>query len=151
MEFIKPLGNLELVLIFTFILFYVLYLIRLYKFNKNIRVNKRKVFFKVLIRSIYFSLLIISLLGPSYGENKQEINVVGKDIMILVDLSESMNASDIKPTRLEKIKFEMGTNLKVEFIFRFKSLSQVYISIHAIHSYFFSVFEGNDTINLCTI
>ena len=107
MEFIKPLGNLELVLIFTFILFYVLYLIRLYKINKNLRVNKRKVFFKVLIRSIYFSLLIISLLGPSYGENKQEINVVGKDIIILVDLSESMNASDIKPTRLEKIKFEM--------------------------------------------
>ena len=60
-----------------------------------------------MLRSIYFSLLIISLLGPSFGENQEEVDIVGKDIMILVDLSESMNADDIKPTRLEKVKFEM--------------------------------------------
>jgi len=51
--------------------------------------------------------MIIALLGPSFGENKKEVNIVGKDIMMLVDLSESMNADDIKPTRLEKVKFEM--------------------------------------------
>tara|TARA_B100001559_G_scaffold91857_1_gene76918 strand:- start:368 stop:1171 length:804 start_codon:yes stop_codon:yes gene_type:complete len=51
--------------------------------------------------------MIIALLGPSFGDNKKEVNIVGKDIMILVDLSESMNADDIKPTRLEKVKFEM--------------------------------------------
>jgi len=47
------------------------------------------------------------LLGPSFGENQEKVDIVGKDIMILVDLSESMNADDIKPTRLEKVKFEM--------------------------------------------
>jgi len=51
--------------------------------------------------------MIIALLGPSFGENKEEIDLVGKDIMILVDLSESMNANDVKPSRLEKVKFEM--------------------------------------------
>tara|TARA_B100002051_G_C16655531_1_gene596292 strand:- start:213 stop:1184 length:972 start_codon:yes stop_codon:yes gene_type:complete len=107
MDFIKPIGIIELVLISTFLIFNILYLFRLYSINKNIRVHKRKVLFKLLLRSVYFSLLIFSLLGPSFGENKQEVNIVGKDIMILVDLSESMNANDVKPSRLEKIKFEM--------------------------------------------
>ena len=47
------------------------------------------------------------MLGPSFGENQEKVDIVGKDIMILVDLSESMNADDIKPSRLEKVKFEM--------------------------------------------
>jgi Ca-activated chloride channel family protein len=32
---------------------------------------------------------------------------VGKDIMICVDLSKSMDAFDVQPSRLEKVKFEM--------------------------------------------
>ena len=107
MDFIKPIGMTEIIIISAFSIFYVLYLLRLNSINKKIRVYKSKVFFKLILRSTYFVLLIISLLGPSFGENKQEVNVVGKDIMILVDLSESMNANDIKPTRLEKVKFEM--------------------------------------------
>lgn len=66
-----------------------------------------KVFVKLFIRSSYFALLIIALLGPSFGETKREIKAIGKDIMIAVDLSESMNAFDIQPTRLEKLKFEL--------------------------------------------
>ena len=107
MNFIKPLGITEIIIISAFFIFYLLYLIRLNSINKKIKVYKRKVLFKLLLRSIYFFLLIISLLGPSFGDNKQEVNIIGKDIMILVDLSESMNANDVKPTRLEKIKFEM--------------------------------------------
>ena len=51
--------------------------------------------------------MIIALLGPSFGSSKKEIKVIGKDIMIAIDLSESMNANDIQPSRLEKIKFEL--------------------------------------------
>lgn len=107
MDFIKPIGITEITIISAFFIFYVLYLIRLNNINKKIKVNKRKVFFKLILRLAYFILIIVSLLGPSFGENKQEVNVVGKDIMILVDLSESMNANDVKPSRLEKVKFEM--------------------------------------------
>ncbi len=107
MNFIKSIEGTELVLISCFILFYIIYILRLHSINKSIKVYKRKVFYKFILRSFYFTLLIISLLGPSFGDNKKEINVVGKDIMLLVDLSESMNADDIKPTRLEKIKFEI--------------------------------------------
>ena len=65
------------------------------------------IFIKLVLRSVLFALMIIAFLGPSYGDSKREIKSVGKDIMICVDLSKSMDAFDIQPTRLEKIKFEM--------------------------------------------
>ncbi len=77
MDFIKPLGITEIIITSAFFIFYLLYLIRLNSINKKIKVYKRKVLFKLLLRSIYFFLLIISLLGPSFGDNKQEVNVVG--------------------------------------------------------------------------
>jgi Ca-activated chloride channel family protein len=50
---------------------------------------------------------MVAFLGPSFGDSKKEIKSVGKDIMICVDLSKSMDAFDVQPTRLEKIKYEM--------------------------------------------
>ena len=107
MNFLKPFGSFEIIIILCFITLYSIYFVRLVKINKKIKVNKSKAFYKFILRSTYLSLMIIALLGPSYGENKEEIDLVGKDIMILVDLSESMNANDVKPSRLEKVKFEM--------------------------------------------
>ena len=107
MNFLKSVDYSELTLFFLFTIFYSIYLIRVYRINKKIEVSIKKVIYKLILRSLYFFLMIIALLGPSFGENKNEVNIVGKDIMILVDLSESMNADDIKPTRLEKVKFEM--------------------------------------------
>ena len=107
MNFLKPFGSFEIIIILCFITLYSIYFVRLVKINKKIKVNKSKAFYKFILRSTYLSLMIIALLGPSFGENKKEIDLVGKDIMILVDLSESMNANDVKPSRLEKVKFEM--------------------------------------------
>lgn len=107
MNFLKSFGVIESLIILSFIITYLIYAVRLYKINKKIKVTRSRVLYKLILRSIYFSLLIISLLGPSFGENQEKVDIVGKDIMILVDLSESMNADDIKPTRLEKVKFEM--------------------------------------------
>lgn len=107
MNFLKPFGSFEIIIILCFITLYSIYFVRLVKINKKIKVNKSKAFYKFILRSTYLSLMIIALLGPSFGENKEEIDLVGKDIMILVDLSESMNANDVKPSRLEKVKFEM--------------------------------------------
>ena len=107
MNFLKSLDYSELTIFFLFTIFYSIYLVRIYRINKKIEVSIKKVIYKLILRSSYFFLMIIALLGPSFGDNKKEVNIVGKDIMILVDLSESMNADDIKPTRLEKVKFEM--------------------------------------------
>ena len=97
----------ELILISLFGLLYLLYLWRVIRIARMMGTSYSKVFVKLFIRSSYFALLIIALLGPSFGETKREIKAIGKDIMIAVDLSESMNAFDIQPTRLEKLKFEL--------------------------------------------
>ena len=107
MEWIKNIDYIEIILISLFIIFYFLYFIKFKKIEKSIPVNFNKILIKFFLRSTYFSLFILSILGPSFGESKKEIEIVGKDIMIAVDLSESMNANDIQPSRLEKIKFEL--------------------------------------------
>ena len=89
------------------IIFYLIYIVRLLRINSRISVSFKGVITKIIFRSLYFFLMIIALLGPSFGSSKKEIKVIGKDIMIAIDLSESMNANDIQPSRLEKIKFEL--------------------------------------------
>ena len=59
------------------------------------------------MRTLFFALLVMAILGPSFGGAKKEVKSIGKDIMICVDLSKSMDAFDIQPTRLEKVKNEM--------------------------------------------
>ena len=107
MEWIKNIDYIEIILISLFTIFYFLYFIKFKKIDKSIPVNFNKILIKFFLRSTYFLLFILSILGPYFGESKKEIEIVGKDIMIAVDLSESMNANDIQPSRLEKIKFEL--------------------------------------------
>ncbi len=90
-----------------FVLFYALYLIRVVRIGRTLNTPYGTIFIKLALRTAFFALLLIAYLGPSYGDSKREIKSVGKDIMICVDLSKSMDAFDIQPTRLEKIKFEM--------------------------------------------
>ena len=66
-----------------------------------------RVFIKLFVRTLFFALLITAILGPSFGGSTKEIKSIGKDIMICVDLSKSMDAFDIQPTRLEKVKNEL--------------------------------------------
>jgi Ca-activated chloride channel homolog len=91
----------------AFLLFYVLYLLRVVQIARRLKTPFATVFVKLFLRTIYFALLIVAILGPSFGGSKKEVKSIGKDIMICVDLSKSMDAFDIQPTRLEKIKHEM--------------------------------------------
>jgi Ca-activated chloride channel family protein len=103
----RELGLTELIFIGAFVAFYILYVIRVIRIGKQLNTPFRNVFIKLFFRSIYFALFIIALLGPSFGGSRKEVKSVGKDIMICVDLSKSMDAFDIQPTRLQKVKFEM--------------------------------------------
>lgn len=102
-----PFGTTEIILIAVFVLFYIFYIIRVVRIAKSLNTPFAMVFVKLLLRTIIFALFIVSFLGPSFGDAKREVKSVGKDIMICVDLSKSMDAFDIQPTRLEKVKFEM--------------------------------------------
>lgn len=103
----REFGVWEGVLIALFVIFYLLYILRVVRIGKQLHTSYSKVFIKLFVRTLYFALFIVALLGPSIGSGKKEVKSVGKDIMICVDLSKSMDAFDIQPTRLEKVKFEM--------------------------------------------
>ena len=107
MNWVKGLETFEIITIGLFILFYLLYILRIFKIAKVLQTPITAVIWKLILRTIYFSLFIVALMGPSFGETTKEIKSVGKDIFICIDLSESMNAFDIQPTRLERVKFEL--------------------------------------------
>lgn len=107
MNWLYSFTTTELLLSGLFVLFYLLYIARVIRISSKLGIGYSNVFVKLLLRTIIFGLLITALLGPSFGESKREVKSVGKDIFILVDLSQSMNAPDIQPTRLEKLKFEL--------------------------------------------
>lgn len=112
MELIKDISDFELILIGIFIILYLFYIGRVVNAARKIGSSYGHVFIKIPLRTLVFILLIFSLLGPSFGESKREVQSVGKDIFIAVDLSQSMNANDVQPTRLQKVKYELKNIIK---------------------------------------
>lgn len=107
MTWVYSFGTTELIFILIFFLLYLAYAYRYFRVAKALNQSRFNIVPKFIIRSLAFALLIIALLGPSFGADKKEVKSIGKDIMIAIDLSQSMNAYDIAPTRLEKVKYEL--------------------------------------------
>ncbi|HOO89630.1 MAG TPA: VWA domain-containing protein [Syntrophales bacterium] len=57
--------------------------------------------------------LILALAGPRWGTHFQEVSRRGVDIMLVVDVSKSMEVEDVKPDRLERARREIIDFLKV--------------------------------------
>lgn len=104
---IRNFGWVEAILLGLFVVAYSIYVWRIIRISRALHAPAYTIIFKLASRSVAIALIIISILGPTYGDSKKEIKSVGKDIMMCVDLSKSMDAFDIQPTRLEKIKFEL--------------------------------------------
>ena len=107
MSWYRELGLTEIIFIAAFLLFYGLYFFRIIQVARILKTPFSSVFVKLFVRTLFFALLIVAILGPSFGGSKKEVKSVGKDIMICVDLSKSMDAYDVQPTRLEKVKNEL--------------------------------------------
>lgn len=52
--------------------------------------------------------VLVALAGPKVGTEVREVKRRGIDMLIALDLSASMNAEDVRPSRLEKAKFEIN-------------------------------------------
>ena len=59
---------------------------------------------KNILTILIFILLIIGIANPQIGTKMEEVKREGVDLMIAIDLSNSMLAEDIKPNRLERAK-----------------------------------------------
>jgi len=103
----RDFGITEIIFVAAFGILYAFYLARVIRIARQLNTPFTNAFIKVLFRTVYFALFIIAALGPSFGGSKREVKSVGKDIMICVDLSKSMDAFDVQPSRLEKVKFEL--------------------------------------------
>lgn len=103
----QDLGPAEYLFIAVFVGFYVLYFARTLWIARRLRTTARSVALKFWLRAGTFALLLMALLDPSFGEIEKELNADGKDIYLLVDVSRSMDARDVQPSRLEKVKFEL--------------------------------------------
>lgn len=60
--------------------------------------------FKFVLFVVAYALLIIGLAGPQVGTHIDEVKRKGADLMILLDVSNSMLSQDFAPNRLENAK-----------------------------------------------
>ena len=65
---------------------------------------KRKIL-KMALSGMAFLLCILALARPEWGFEWQEVKRTGLDILIGIDVSKSMLARDMRPTRLERAKY----------------------------------------------
>ncbi|AKD05743.1 aerotolerance regulator BatB [Pontibacter korlensis] len=107
MTWYQTLTLLEILFGAIFFVLYIGYLLRVRRVAQFFKQRPHGVWIKFLLRHLYLLLLVIAILGPSFGAMKKEIRTIGKDLYIAVDLSKSMDATDVQPSRLEKAKREI--------------------------------------------
>jgi Ca-activated chloride channel family protein len=63
---------------------------------------------KLVLWFVALSLLILTLARPRWGSQVEYVERRGVEIMVALDVSESMLAEDLKPTRLARAKLEIS-------------------------------------------
>lgn len=71
--------------------------------------SRVKSWLKIILVTLAIALLVLSAANPQVGTRLEEVKQSGIDVFILLDVSLSMSAEDIKPNRLEKAKFQISS------------------------------------------
>lgn len=108
MNWTHPPATTEYILIAAFLAVNVLFIFRTFRIAKKFGTRPRSLFIKFLLRSVVLGLMIVALSGPYFGEIERKLLVLGRDIYLAVDVSKSMDATDVAPSRLEKVKYELN-------------------------------------------
>jgi len=66
--------------------------------------DRRRPLWRTLLRILALAMLVVSLAGPKWGFHWQEVKREGIDLIVALDTSRSMLATDVKPDRLERAK-----------------------------------------------
>lgn len=107
MTWYLPFTSVEFFFCLFFLVLYGGYLYRIKGLAHQFGQKANTLWIKTIIRTVYMALLVVALLGPSFGAMTKEIRTNGKDVFLAIDLSQSMNAVDVPPSRLEKVKLEL--------------------------------------------
>jgi Ca-activated chloride channel family protein len=67
-------------------------------------ISRSKLTLKFILFSVAFALLLIGIADPQIGTKLEEVKREGVDIIIALDVSNSMKCEDLKPDRLERAK-----------------------------------------------
>lgn len=84
--------------------------------------KKKKLWTHLLVWSLVWSFLVIALAGPRWDFREVDTYTRDQNLAILLDLSESMNAKDIAPSRLGRAKqkiedlLRLSTGVKIGLI-----------------------------------
>ncbi len=70
--------------------------------------SRVKSWIKIITVTLALALLILAAANPQVGTRLEEVKQTGIDVLILLDVSFSMSAEDIKPNRLEKAKYQIS-------------------------------------------
>lgn len=112
-------GNFENIIWLIFLLIFIGFAIRLHKWRIKTRENfadsnlidsifpqtsTKRFWFKIILVSTGIFFLIFALMDPLFGEEEIKVKREGIDIVYALDLSQSMDAQDVAPSRLEKAK-----------------------------------------------
>ncbi|MVM35149.1 VWA domain-containing protein [Spirosoma sp. HMF4905] len=107
MNWLYPFSRTDFFLITLFVGLYALYIWRTFRLARQLNTSAWGVVPKFFLRGSYLTLLIIALLGPSFGEVEGDLSTTGHDTFLIVDISRSMDANDVVPTRLERVKYDI--------------------------------------------
>lgn len=109
MNFSREFTQTEYFFLISFLLIYLIYFFRVFYAARKLKTTAISSIFKFIVRTLYLGLMILALLGPNFGVTEAEARASGKDIFLVFDLSDSMNANDVEPSRLDKAKSEALT------------------------------------------
>lgn len=107
MNWLYSFSRTDFFLIGLFISLYAFYIWRTFRLARQLNTSAWGVIPKFFLRGSYLTLIIIALLGPSFGEAEGDLTTTGHDTFLIVDISRSMDAADVVPTRLERVKYDI--------------------------------------------
>lgn len=79
--------------------------------SQTLSTSKRRATFFLQMLGLFF--VIVALARPQAGESQQEVKSEGVELLILADVSESMMAEDVRPSRLAQMKIELSKWLEL--------------------------------------
>lgn len=122
----------------------------LFNFNKHIPYYQ-----SALYQLMALLFLILAFSGPKWGYTIKEVKRIGSDVFILVDTSDSMQATDQNPNRLERAKREiidLIQILKGDRIGLIPFAGKSYVACPLTHDYnAFQIFLDTIDVNLIPV